>query len=65
MAIKKQDANANNNPIMMQAKDSKFNFFHTLPSVQKDTEKLQDYALRQSLNIMQPQMQKYKLRKGL
>lgn len=46
-------------------RDSKMNFFTTLPSVQKDSKNFKDYALRQTLNNMEPQLQKYKLRKNL
>lgn len=47
------------------SKDTKFNVYNSVPSVKKDAEKLQNYALRKSLNNMEPQMQQYKLRKGL
>lgn len=46
-------------------RDSKMNFFNTLPSVQRDSQNFKDYALRQTLNNMEPQMQKFKLRKNL
>lgn len=61
MAVKKNESN----PIIKSSRDPKINFFHTLPSVQKDTQNLKEYALRNSLNQMEPQMQKYKLRKDI
>lgn len=50
---------------MQKVRDAKVTHFNTLPSVQKDSKNFKEYALRQTLNSMEPQMQKFKLRKNL